>query len=175
MAVVKQREPRRKVLVRARMRCGADWGDVVIHNMSSRGLLATSEVPCPRGTVIEIRRIHHVIVGRVVWQKDAYFGIRTQDRIDIDGVVTARPPLQKPARGQDERRAADRPSMSVADREAASRRFARGFQFAVMIAVVGTVALLLATEIGGVLSRPFATIGAQLDGSAAKAADTPSR
>jgi len=159
------------------MRCGADWGDVLIHNMSSRGLLATADMPCPRGTVIEIRRIHHVIVGRVVWQSGAYFGVRTQDRIDIDGIVAAKPPLHKPVRGSDDRRVSERePSPSpaaIADREERSRQFARVFQFAVMIAVVGTVALLLASEIGGVLSRPFATIGAHLDGSAARAAEPP--
>jgi hypothetical protein len=168
---VKQREPRRKVMLRARMRCGADWDDVLIHNMSSRGLLATADTPCPRGTVIEIRRIHHVIIGRVVWQKGAYFGVRTQDRIDIDGILAAKPPTDKPAPSQDDRRAADRPSASIADREARSRYVARMVQFAVMIAVVGTAALLMASEIGSVLSRPFATIGANLDGSATHAAD----
>jgi hypothetical protein len=172
---VKQREPRRKVMLRARMRCGAEWGDVLIHNMSSRGLLATADTECPRGTIVEIRRIHHVIVGRVVWQKGAYFGIRTQDRIDIDGIVAAKPPLHKPDTGSnDDRRVADRPGASVAEREAASRRFARLFQFAVMILVVGAAGLLLASEVGNVLSHPFAIIGAHLDGSASQAADAPS-
>ncbi|MCU6454393.1 hypothetical protein LPN01_09920 [Sphingomonas sp. A2-49] len=169
---MRQREPRRKVLVRARMRCGADWGDVTIHNMSSRGLLATSETECRTGTIVEIRRIHHVIVGRVVWQKGLYFGIRTQDRIDIDGIVAARPPAHKPdTRSGTDRRNADRPSVSIADREAGSRRFARAFQFAVAIAVVVAVALILASEVSGVLSRPFAVIGAHLDGSAARSTD----
>lgn len=153
------------------MRCGADWGDVTIHNMSSRGLLATSETECRTGTIVEIRRIHHVIVGRVVWQKGLYFGVRTQDRIDIDGIVAARPPAHKPDRSGADRRTTDRPTASIADREAGSRRFARAFQFAVAIAVVGVVALILASEVGGVLSRPFAVIGAHLDGSAARSAD----
>lgn len=170
---MKQREPRRKVLVRARMRCGADWGDVLIHNMSSRGLLATADMPCPRGTVVEIRRIDHVVIGRVVWQNGSYFGIRTQDRIDIDGIVAAKPPLHKPARSCDDRRAVSRPSASIADRADRSRHLSRAFQFVVTIAVVGTVALLLASEVGGILSRPFAIIGAHLDGSAATAASPP--
>ena len=170
---MKQREPRRKVLVRARMRCGAEWGDVVIHNMSSRGLLATADMPCPRGTIVEIRRIDHVIVGRAVWQNGSYFGVRTQDRIDIDGIVAARPPLHKPAQGRDDRRAASRPSASIADRAARSRHLSRAVQFVVTIAVVTTVALLLASEVGGLLSRPFATIGAHLDGTTAAAAGPP--
>lgn len=170
---MKQREPRRNVLVRARMRCGADWGDVLIHNMSSRGLLATADKPSPRGTVVEIRRIDHVIVGRVVWQNDSYFGVRTQDRIDIDGIVAARPPLHKPAHSRDDRRAASRPSASIADRAVRNRHLSRAFQFVVTIAVVGTAALLLASEVGSILSRPFATIGAHLDGSAAATAGPP--
>ncbi len=75
---MKQREPRRKVLVRARMRCGTGWGDVTIHNMSSRGLLATAPEEHRTGEVIEIRRIHQIIVGRIVWQNGPFFGVRTQ-------------------------------------------------------------------------------------------------
>lgn len=164
---VKTREPRRKVLVRARMRLGADWGDVTIHNMSSRGLLATSETPCRRGTIVEIRRVHHVIIGRVVWQSGAYFGLRTQDRIDMDGLVAAKPPATKPERSAEadagERRTARR-VIPTAEREAQSRRFAAMFQFAVMIAVIGAVALFAAQGVGNLLSRPFEIIGSQLDG-----------
>jgi hypothetical protein len=164
---MKTREPRVKVLVRARMRAGADWTDVVIHNMSSRGLLASSSPVCRPGTVIEIRRIHHIVVGRVVWQKGAFFGVRTQDPIDIQGIVTAQPPAHKPQRsdaGEDDRRAVRR--VPAAEREAQSRRFASAFQFVVLIAAVGAAALFAAQEVGSVLSRPFAAVGAALAGSA---------
>lgn len=167
---MKQREPRRKVMLRARMRFGADWGDVLIHNMSSRGLLATAETPCKTGTVIEIRRIHHVIVGRVVWQNGVYFGVRTQDRIDIDGILAAKPPARKPEAVTDDgdRRGASRSPMSVADRAERSRRMSSLFQFGVAIAVVAAVGLYMAQEVGGLLSRPLAVIGAHLDGTAAQ-------
>lgn len=162
--LMRQREPRRKVMIRARMRSGADWSDVSIHNMSSRGLLATSDVVCRPGTVIEIRRIHHIIVGRVVWQNGAYFGVRTQDRIDIDGIIAAKPPARKPGTdtqpSNDDRRATRR--QSVGEREAASRRFAARFQFVTMIVVIGIVSLIAAQAIGGVLSRPFEAIRAHL-------------
>jgi hypothetical protein len=164
---MKTREPRVKVLVRARMRAGADWTDVVIHNMSSRGLLASSSPVCRPGTVIEIRRIHHIVVGRVVWQKGAFFGVRTQDPIDIQGIVTAQPPAHKPQRsdaGEDDRRAVRR--VPAAEREAQSRRFASAFQFVVLIVAVGAAALFAAQEVGSVLSRPFAAVGAALAGAA---------
>ncbi|WP_254287780.1 hypothetical protein [Sphingomonas liriopis] len=150
------------------MRSGADWGDVLIHNMSSRGLLATADTEQPTGTIIEIRRIHHIIVGRVVWQKGPYFGVRTQDRIDIDGVVSAKPPAHKPgsepgATGPDRR--GERRVVPIAEREARSRRFAARFQFVVMALVLGGSAVFVAEGVFGLLSRPFATIGAKLDGN----------
>jgi len=170
---VRKREPRRKVLVRARMRSGDAWGDVTIHNMSSRGLLAAADVDCRPGTVVEIRRIHHIIVGRVVWQNGGYFGLRTQDAIDMDGIVAARPPAEKPGAGDaGDRRAAHRRPASTAEREASSRRFAAAFQFACLIVAVCVAALIVAQQVGGVLSRPFATIGAHLDGSAGVQAES---
>ncbi len=96
----------------ARMRRGTGWGDVTIHNMSSRGLLATADEEFRPGTVIEIRRIHHIIVGRVVWAKGQYFGVRTQDKIDIDGIVSAKPPAQE---------AGDEAGASGPDRRGANR------------------------------------------------------
>jgi hypothetical protein len=149
---MKTREPRVKVLVRARMRAGADWTDVVIHNMSSRGLLATASPVCRPGTVIEIRRIHHVVVGRVVWQNGAFFGVRTQDPIDIEGIVSAKPPAHKPQRAGSE--------------GGDDRRFAAAFQFVVLLIAVGVAALFAAQEVGSVLSRPFAAVSAALDGGA---------
>ncbi|MGR6327453.1 PilZ domain-containing protein [Sphingomonas sp. XXL09] len=168
--MIKQREPRRKVLVRARMRSGTEWHDVIIHNMSSRGLLATSKVPCKTGTVIELRRVHHVIVGRVVWEKDQYFGVRTQDRLDVDAIVDAKPPAFKPGSEptrDDERRSAPRriTAASIAEREARSRRFSSVFQFAILGAAACLGAALVAERVGHVLSSPFATISEHLAAS----------
>ena len=166
---MRQREPRRKVLVRARMRCGTGWGDVTIHNMSSRGLLATTAEEHRPGEVIEIRRIHHVIVGRVVWSKGQYFGVRTQDKIDIDGVVSAKPPAQKPGSESDaagpDRRSATR-VVSVAEREEQSRRFAARFQVGIMLLGIAAAGLVAVQYVSGVLSTPLAAVSAALDGKA---------
>lgn len=53
---MKPRELRRKVLISARMRTGASWGDVCLLNLSSRGVLAQAAVPPPKGAYIEVRR-----------------------------------------------------------------------------------------------------------------------
>lgn len=174
---MKKREPRVKVLVRARMRTRSGWGDVTIHNMSSRGLLAATDEPCKPGTIVEIRRIHHIVVGRVVWQSDGYFGIRTQDPIDIQGIVSAKPPAEKPQRGDaptmDDRRAARR--VPAAEREAQSRRFAAAFQYVVLILAIGTAAIFAAQYVGSVLSRPFAQVNATLGGGSASEGSAPSQ
>lgn len=173
---MKNREPRRRVMVRARMRTGADWGDVVIHNMSSRGLLATAERPCKPGTVIEIRRVHHIVIGRVVWAKDQYFGVRTQDRIDIDAILDAKPPAHRPGAPCEKQADADRRATArkishahVSDQAERSRLFASIFQSCAIGAAVIAASLLIAQAVGGLLSRPMATVGAYLEGGQAAA------
>ncbi|WP_147276212.1 PilZ domain-containing protein [Sphingomonas aracearum] len=162
---MKKREPRRPCLVKARMRDGADWTDVVIHNMSSRGLLASCARALRPGAVIEIRRVHHIIIGRVVWARGRSVGVRTQDRIDIDGIIAARAPDRPPAVQEDaERRNTSRAltQRDIAERAERSRTTARLFQFVLLTGAVGGGALLLATEmlrlLGGTLGRVTAAL-----------------
>lgn len=157
------------------MRGAASWSDVIIHNISSRGLLASADSDCRPGTIVEIRRVHHVIIGRVIWRNDKYFGLRTQDRLDIDGIVTATPPAFKP--GSEEAVAADRrgtgrriTATDIAAREARSRRFGAAVQFAVIAVAIGFASMLIAERAFKLLSRPLVTIGAHLDGSAGRSA-----
>jgi hypothetical protein len=101
----------------------------------------------PARSYIEIRRGANVtIVGKVVWQDDRHFGIRTQDRVGIsmlsdDGSVTAAPhdPVV-------ERRTQSRPHspdpLAAFER---SRRKAALFQFGTIVAGGGVSAVLLPT------------------------------
>jgi hypothetical protein len=84
----KSRELRRRVVLPARMRHGASWSDACILNMSSRGLLIHTSRPAPAGTQIEIRRGEHVIVARVVWRDGAKAGLRSEDRVPVEEIVT---------------------------------------------------------------------------------------
>jgi hypothetical protein len=160
---VKNREPRRSVRVRARIRTGAEWGDVVIHNMSAHGMLVAADAGSRPGTVIEIRRVHHIVIGRVVWQQGLYMGVRTQDVIDVDGIVSAKPPASKPASAAAsvDRRTVSR--TSVAERAERSRQLSRLLQFGALLVAIVAVAVIAATEVGGVLGRPFEAIEASLD------------
>lgn len=160
------------------MRTGAGWGDVVIHNMSSRGLLAAADQPCRPGTVIEIRRVHHIVIGRVVWSSDKYFGVRTQDRIDVDAILDAKPPAHRPGSAPGEQHAdAERRAFarkisqaSLADRTERNRVLASAFQFFVIGAAAVVASLLIAQQVRDLLSRPLGTIGAYLDVDHASAA-----
>jgi hypothetical protein len=53
---MKTREPRRKVLVGARIRHGLKWDDIRILNVSSRGLCLHSRDAPPRGIYVKLRR-----------------------------------------------------------------------------------------------------------------------
>lgn len=146
------------------MSADGKWHDITILNISSRGLMARTSVVPPARSYIEIRRGANVtIVGKVVWQDDRHFGIRTQDRIGIsmlsdDGSVAAAPhdPLV-------ERRAQPRPrSVDPAEAFERSRQKAALLQF-VAFAGGGVVgAFVLANAIMDVLGKPFMTIAAHL-------------
>lgn len=81
------RGPRRKVLLRARMRAGGPKVDICIRDLSTRGMLVQSAAPPPRGTYVEIVCDGLPIVGKVVWSGDRRFGVATRDAMDVDVVV----------------------------------------------------------------------------------------
>lgn len=148
------------------MRVTTDWIDVCIHNMSSRGLMAGTDTPPKVGSYVEIRRGTQVIVGRVMWSRGRFFGIRSQDRLSVKAFVAeprlaGRPP---PADAADphsadrraERRLAD--EARLARRVERSRTFASMFQYGVMAAVVLAAAGIGASTVYDVLSKPADTI-----------------
>jgi hypothetical protein len=161
---VKPRELRRKVLIRARMRVVASWGDVCILNISSRGMQLQAARPPGRGTYVEIRRGPHVIIGCVAWTKQHRFGIKSQDVLFVDAIV-AEPGDCESQRGSvahvpAEQRSAPRKAAS-ADR---SRTLGRAMEFACIGVVVlaGAIALYGAAE--DALATPLASVSNALGG-----------
>ncbi|TCP34057.1 PilZ domain-containing protein [Sphingomonas sp. BK235] len=163
------REERITVLIPSRMRLGAKWVDVVIHNVSSRGLMGGCDEPPTTGSYVEIRRGTIVIVGRVQWAKGRFFGVKSQDRLSVKALVdeprlASRPPQKTDDAG--ERRAERRLTQEaqLARKVERSRAFASAFQF-LMIAAAGiTLAVIAAQGVYGVLSRPADAINAALAG-----------
>ena len=72
----------------ARLRHGASWSDACILNISSRGLMIHSGRPIIQGTQVEIRRGDHVIIARVVWRDGGRAGLRSEDRVPVEEIVS---------------------------------------------------------------------------------------
>ncbi|MDO6413499.1 PilZ domain-containing protein [Sphingomonas sp. BIUV-7] len=157
------REARIRVCVPARMRAGEAWTDVTILNISSRGLMARVNAAPPVRSYVEIRRgAEVVIVGKVVWHDDRHFGIRTQDRIDIEmlGGVTKGACPPDPAIDRRTLPRGHRPDPAEAFER--SRQKAAIFQFVVLTACGVAGAILVASAVRDMLGAPLAIVASHL-------------
>jgi len=75
-------------MIPARLRAGAQWADACILNISSRGLLIHSGRAGPEGSMVELRKGDHVIVARVVWRDGSRVGLRSDDRLPIEDILS---------------------------------------------------------------------------------------
>ena len=155
---VKPREQRRRVLIRARMRAVATWGDVCILNISSRGMQLQAPRPPGPGAYVEIRRGPHLIIGCVAWAKNHRFGIKSQDVLFIEAIV-ADPNDSESLSGPvpyvaTERRLATRPTR----RGDSGRVIGRAMEFACLgcMAALGATALYGAAQ--AALAKPLASV-----------------
>ena len=82
------RELRRRVVLPARLRSGVQWSDTCILNISSRGLMIHSGRAAPKGSLVELRRGEHVIVARVVWRDGARVGLRSDERVPVEEIMS---------------------------------------------------------------------------------------
>ncbi len=162
---LRTREPRRKVMLNARMRVAATWNDVCILNISTRGLLVQAAEPPARGAYIDLQRGQYAIVGRVVWVEDQRFGIRTQDPLPVDEIISPPDPAiaqlaaAVAAEAAAERRAS--PLLARA-RHDASRMLSRSLEFAVVALFGAAVGVSAFNSVGQALGRPLAQLTATL-------------
>ncbi|VXC53688.1 PilZ domain-containing protein [Sphingomonas sp. 8AM] len=152
------------MLIPSRMRLDASWHDIVIHNVSSRGLMAGCDQPPAIGSYVEIRRGTLVIVGRVQWNKGRFFGLRSQDRLSVKALIDeprlASRPVRTDTSVENDRRAERRLAheAQMARKVERSRSFASMFQFLVLVAVGVTMAGIAAHTVFTMLSAPAAQI-----------------
>lgn len=169
VAGFRPREERIRVLIPSRMRCGADWMDIRIHNLSSRGLMAACDATPSAGSYVEVRRGSQAIIGRVVWSKEGFFGLRSQDRIAIQSIISEPRLAGRPDFGADrpaERRSDGRlaAEAQLARRLERNRSWGSAFQFAI-VALVGIAgALFAAQQVYGLLSQSTSRIEQALSG-----------
>ena len=143
------REYRLPVIIEARMRSDGGWVTVCIRNISAHGLMGQTGMPPPPGSYIEIHRGAHTIIGRTAWSRGRKFGVRTQDALDIDAIISDPvPAVRGPARLPDGRIIAERRSdvrrPPVSETYDDSVRFSRKFQSLVFLATGIVAAWLLA-------------------------------
>jgi len=152
----RSRELRRRVVVPARLRHGTSWTDACILNISSRGLMIHTARPIVLGTEVELRRGDHLISARVMWRDGARAGLRAEERIPIEEIVTAAtsPALQLTTDSEDRR--------ELPRDGAASRIRARWMEFAGVAAIAASLACAGFVMVESALARPLAAVAAVL-------------
>ena len=143
----------------ARMWHGASWSDACILNVSSRGLLIHTSRQAPIGSAIELRRGEHVIVARVVWRNGATAGLRTDDRVSIEQIVTLGQSqvLQVSAPGTVEQRGLARPDYPHRVRP-------RAAEFASVLVIGASLAGGAMIFVAEAFARPLAIVQEALGG-----------
>ena len=155
------RELRRRVVMPARLRSTVGWTDACILNVSSRGLMIHSARAGPRGSIVELWRGDLVIVARVMWQDGARAGLRSDDPICFDDILSlsssASMTLTGSSRISGDRRARPR---GEPDR----RKQGRTIEFTGVVVIGCALAITAYGMVEQMLARPMAMIRAALGG-----------
>ena len=162
---MKPREPRKKVMIKARMRVGAAWRDACILDLSSRGLMIQANDPPPGGSYLELRRGRHVIIARVMWTRDRRAGLRAQDALPTEAIIaepdhSAGPPI---VAGSERRTAPAARAVRPTDHEH-SRWQSRAWEFASVVFVGAAFATVAYGAVASALERPLASVENALSG-----------
>src|SRR3954447_1683809 len=166
---LKAREPRINVVVPARVRVGARWSDACILNISSRGLLIRSPERADRGSYVELRRGDQVIIGRVVLRSGARLGLRAQDRVPVEAIVTSKL-AQCRAQPTEDGLPVERRRVRRAHEQ--SRLRGRAMEFASIAAIGATLCVAVASTVAAAVTDPFTRVRSALTGQAAVPADS---
>lgn len=157
---MKNREPRRPVVLKARLRDAAGWRDACILNLSSSGLMIHTDSAPERGSILEVRRGDHVVIAQVMWSSDRRAGLRAQHAIAIEALSSNARPAEDILSGgvRPERRARPRRD----DSHQASRERGRGMQFGSLAASALAGATLAAAAVSSLLDASLAQVAAVL-------------
>jgi hypothetical protein len=158
--MLKLREERAKVVLRAKMDAGGLPVDVCIRDVSSFGMMLQAASPPPRGTYVEIETDRDSVVGRVIWAGDRKFGIKTRDRINLARML-GRHNLPGGTGGIPARipRARD---LAATPHPEGARLLGRAIDFTIIAAAAAALASILGWIAYGALSDPFKAVSAIL-------------
>lgn len=140
----------------ARLRHGSSWSDACILNVSSRGLMIHTGRPISHGSKVEVRRGDHIIVARVVWREGGRAGLRAQDRVPVEDIVTLgqSPSLQLTA-ASGERRKHPRPDDH-------SRFRARALEFGGVVLIAAALTGAGLSMVDAAFAGPLAVVSSAL-------------
>ena len=132
--------------------------------------MAEASSAMARGTYVEIRRGRQVVVGQIVWTRHGQFGLRSQDRIDLEAIVreprlTRRPVPATNPNGHERRigtRARHAGALSPAQKAERSRLVSKAAQFIVLACVGALSAAGVAGAVYSTLATPFTAVGAAM-------------
>ncbi len=133
------REARHPVLIRGRMRTDGPAEDVCVRNISRNGMMLQAREAPHRGSYVEVRLGHDVIIGRVIWASERRFGIATRDRVPLMRLLGGEadndtgPCAPTPAAYATPRRA-----------HAGARATGRSIEFLVLLLMIGGAAIVMA-------------------------------
>src|SRR6478752_7196556 len=155
------RELRRRVVLPARLRSGAQWSDTCILNISSRGLMIHSARCADRGSIVELHRGDHVILARVMWRDGARLGLQSDERLPVEDILSLSKPQAVRLAPFDgtltERRKRPR---SASD----ARLRARRIQFAGVLVTAASLAISLWLMAERALAQPLTLVANALGG-----------
>lgn len=165
----KPREMRINVVVPARLRFGSRWSDACILNISSRGVMIHSREPVERGSYVELRRGDQVIVGRVMWRSGSRLGMRAQDRVPVEAIVTSKAAAalrlcaaqpEPVERRQTPRLAGD------------SRLRGRAIEFVSVAAIAASLSVAVLSIMANAVASPLSRVTVALAGQASSRTDS---
>ena len=113
--------------------------------------------PMARGAEVEIRRGDHVIVAKVMWREGGRAGLKSDERVPIEDIVTlGQSPVLQLTAATAERRKYPRP-------EERSLLQGRAIEFAGVLLVSISLAAAGFTMVQGAFARPLAAVETSLE------------
>lgn len=160
-ATDRPREWRRRVLIPAKLRSSAGWGEARILNVSSRGLMVHCPQDAEPGSMIELRRGEQTIVARVMWKTGARAGLMSETVLPLIDILSMdEAPAGAPAA---EGAAIPREAANQRD-EGFYRRRARLFELAAIGIATAVAAIGIGWMVGGFLGAELDQVRAALAG-----------
>ena len=143
----------------ARVRTSRGWSDAAILNLSTRGLMVHANSSAFEDNVVELWHGDHSISARVVWRQGSKAGLRAEDRIPVEEMLSVSETRLIEALGPP--RAERRQHPRTHDD---SRIKARIFEFASIAVIAAALGFGFSFWVSEVLARPLEIIRTALGG-----------